>query len=312
MARDLDTTLLRTFVTVVETGSVSDAATALHRTQAAVSMALRRLEDEVGQRLLERSPRGVKPTAAGSVLLPYAHRLLDVGLAARAALNAGDISGTVRLGILEDIAVGHLPHALRQFAASFPRVALEIVVDTSPSLSQRLASRTLDFVIGDPALILAEPLAAWRHPLRWAAARAQDALPRDEPLPIVAFGGTCPWQEKLFTALREAGLAWRVVCTSTSLSAIQSAVEAGLGVAVRLDRNVRGDTMRVLDPQAAGLPTPPAADFGLFSHADAGDRTSAAATLQRFLFHALQLDSPDADADTPAAGRSVASLQVAV
>ena len=62
MTRDLDSTLLRTFVTVVETGSVSTAATALHRTQAAVSMALRRLEDEVGQRLLERSPRGVTPT----------------------------------------------------------------------------------------------------------------------------------------------------------------------------------------------------------------------------------------------------------
>jgi len=78
------------------------------------------------------------------------------------------------------------------------------------------------------------------------------------------------------------------------------------------DRNVRGDTMRVLDPQAAGLPAPPVADFGLFSHADAGDRTSAAATLQRFLFHALQLGSPDADDDTPATGRSAAALRVAV
>ncbi|RQR53645.1 LysR family transcriptional regulator [Burkholderia sp. Bp9125] len=311
MIRDLDSTLLRTFVTVVETGSVSDAATALHRTQAAVSMALRRLEDEVGQRLLERSPRGVKLTAAGSVLLPYAHKLLDLGLVARAALNAGDVSGTVRLGILEDIAVGHLPHALRQFAASFPNVALEIVVDASPALSRRLATDALDFAIGDPALIRAEPLATWRHPLRWAAARTQRALPRGEPLPIVAFGGTCPWQERLFATLREAGLAWRVVCTSTSLSAIQSAVEAGLGIAVLLDWNVRRDTMRVLDPQAAGLPAPPAANFGLFSHADASDRTSAAATLQHFLFHALQLGAPD-DGAPATTERSVASLRVAV
>ncbi|KVN08331.1 LysR family transcriptional regulator [Burkholderia stagnalis] len=311
MIRDLDSTLLRTFVTVVETGSVSDAATALHRTQAAVSMALRRLEEEVGQRLLERSPRGVKLTAAGSVLLPYAHKLLDLGLVARAALNAGDISGTVRLGILEDIAVGHLPHALRQFAASFPNVALEIVVDASPALSRRLATDALDFAIGDPALIRAEPLATWRHPLRWAAARTQRTLPHGEPLPIVAFGGTCPWQERLFATLREAGLAWRVVCTSTSLSAIQSAVEAGLGIAVLLDWNVRRDTMRVLDPQAAGLPEPPAADFGLFSHADASDRTSAAATLQHFLFHTLQLGAPD-DGAPATIERSVESLRVAV
>ncbi|AFT90640.1 HTH-type transcriptional regulator HdfR [Paraburkholderia phenoliruptrix] len=82
MIPDLDGTLLRTFVTVVEAGSVSNAAMALHLTQAAVSMPLRRLEDEVGRRLLERSPHDMKPTSAGSVLLPYAHplvRLLHVG-----------------------------------------------------------------------------------------------------------------------------------------------------------------------------------------------------------------------------------------
>lgn len=310
MIRDLDSTLLRTFVTVVETGSVSGAATALRRTQAAVSMALRRLEDEVGQRLLERSPRGVKPTAAGSVLLPYAHELLGIGLAARAALNAGEISGTVRLGILEDIAVGHLPHALSQFAAAFPNVALEIVVDASPVLSQRLANTSLDFAIGDPSLIRTEPLVTWQHPLHWAAARTREAFTRGEPLPIVAFGGTCPWQEKLFATLRDAGVAWRVICTSTSLSAIQSAVEAGLGVAVLLDWNVRRDSMRVLDPRAAGLPAPPMADFGLFSHADAGDPGSAAATLQRFLFHALQLGAPGEAAGD--GGRRVGSLRVAI
>ncbi|MEX3960363.1 LysR family transcriptional regulator [Trinickia symbiotica] len=295
MVRDLDSTLLRIFVTVVETGSVSNAAIALNRTQAAISMALRRLEDQVGQRLLERSPRGVKPTPAGSVLLPYAHKLLEIGLAARAALNAGDISGAVRVGILEDIAMSHLRHALRQFSASFPDVALEIVVDSSPALSRRLASNTLDFAIGDPAHIYAEPLVTWRHPLRWAAARTRSADLRGGPLPIVAFSGACRWQENFFETLREAGIAWRVACVSTSLSAIQSAVEAGLGVAVLLDWNVRRDTMHAIDPCVAGLPTPPVAEFGLFSHGNADGCTPAATTLQRFLFRALQLGSSDDD-----------------
>ncbi|MEM5372777.1 LysR family transcriptional regulator [Paraburkholderia azotifigens] len=293
MIRDLDSTLLRTFVTVVEAGSVSNAAMALHRTQAAVSMALRRLEDEVGQRLLERSPRGVKPTSAGSVLLPYAQKLLEIGLAARSALNAGDVSGTVRIGILEDVAMSHLRHALRQFSASFPDVALEIVVDASPALSQRLATNTLDFAIGDPALIHAEPLVTWRHPLRWAAARTRNADLRGGPLPIVAFGGTCRWQEDFFATLLEAGIAWRVACTSTSLSAIQSAVEAGLGIALLLDWHVRRDTMRAIDPCSAGLPIPPVAEFGMFSPANAHDSTSAATALQRFVFRALQLGSTD-------------------
>ncbi|MEM5461862.1 LysR family transcriptional regulator [Paraburkholderia sp. BL6669N2] len=289
MIRDLDSTLLRTFVTVVEAGSVSNAAVALHRTQAAVSMALRRLEDEVGQRLLERSPRGVKPTSAGSVLLPYAHKVLEIGLAARSALTIGDVSGTVRVGILEDIATSHLRHALRQFSASFPDVSLEIVVDASPALSQRLASNTLDFAIGDPALIHAEPLVTWRHPFRWAAARSRNADLRDGPLPIIAFDGACRWQENFFATLLDAGIAWRVACTSTSLSAIQSAVEAGLGIALLLDWHVRRDTMRAIDPHAVGLPMPPVAEFGLFSHTNSNDRTSAATALQSFLFRSLQL-----------------------
>ncbi|MEX3815888.1 LysR family transcriptional regulator [Paraburkholderia sp. BR13439] len=293
MIRDLDSTLLRTFVTVVEAGSVSNAAMALHRTQAAVSMALRRLEDEVGQRLLERSPRGVKPTTAGNVLLPYAHKLLDIGLAARSALTEGDVSGTVRVGIPEDIAMSHLRHALRQFSALYPDVALEIVVDASPALSQRLASNTLDFAIGDPALIHSEPIVTWRHPLRWAAARTRNTDLGEGPLPIVAFGGACRWQEIFFATLLDAGIAWRVACTSTSLSAVQSAVEAGLGIAVLLDWHVRRDTMHAIDPQAVGLPMPPVAEFGLFTQENWNDRTSAATALQRFLFRSLQLSSAE-------------------
>jgi DNA-binding transcriptional LysR family regulator len=305
MNRDLNSSLLRTLLMVVETGSVSNAAQALHRTQAAVSMALRRLEEEVGQRLLERSPRGVKLTAAGSILIPYARRILGTGVAARAALNAGQVSGTVRLGILEDIAVGQLQHALRRFAASFPNVALEIMVDSSPELSRGLANGALDFVIGDPTLINAEPLAVWQHPLSWAAGLTYGGDARREPLPVVGFGGVCPWQDKLFASLRQAGIAWKVVCISTSLSAIQSAVEAGLGVAVLLDWNIRPDSMQVLEPSATGLPRPPLADFGLFSRADESDSTSAVQILQHFLFYELRLGSREEIAGEDVDGEAV-------
>ncbi len=89
--RDLDSTLLRAFVTVAETGGVSTAAARLARTQAAVSMQLRRLEDDIGQRLLDRSPRGVQLTEAGHRLLPYAHTILGAGADARHALSAGQV-----------------------------------------------------------------------------------------------------------------------------------------------------------------------------------------------------------------------------
>ncbi|WP_240702211.1 LysR substrate-binding domain-containing protein [Trinickia terrae] len=156
--------------------------------------------------------------------------------------------------------------------------------------------------IAGSALIKGIPLATWQHPLNWVGGLAAE-VGRDDPvLPIVAFGGTCPWQEKLFAALRLAGIPWRVVCTSTSLSAIQAAVEAELGIAVLPEWTIRRATMRTLDPHASGLPQPPLADFGLFSLGGANDVTSAVQTLQRFLFHALRLGSADepASGDVPA------------
>jgi len=285
--RDLDSTLLRAFVTVAETGAVSAAATRLARTQAAVSMQLRRLEEEVGQRLLDRSPRGVRLTGAGHLLLPYAHTILGAGADARRALSAGQVSGTVRLGMLEDIAVGRLPHALRRFSTAYPQVALEIVVDTSGALSNRLGEGSLDVVVGDPALVEAAPLMTWTQPLFWVGARGFSQAP-GEPLAIVAFGGACLWQQQVLTILRRAGLAWRIVCTSTSLPAVQSAVEAGLGVSVLLDGNIRHESMRVLG-QSEALPEPPTADFGLFTRTVSGTQAAAVQTLQTFLCEELNL-----------------------
>jgi DNA-binding transcriptional LysR family regulator len=285
--RDLDSSLLRAFVTVAETGAVSAAAIRLARTQAAVSMQLRRLEEEVGQRLLERSPRGVRLTEAGHRLLPYAHTILGAGADARRALSAEQVAGTVRLGLLEDIAVGRLPHALRRFSSAYPQVALEIVVDGSEALSQRLGEGSLDVVVGDPALIDASPLLAWTQPLFWVGARGFIRAP-SEPLAIVAFGAGCLWQQQVLTLLRRAGFAWRVVCTSTSLPAVQSAVEAGLGVAVLLEGNIRPDAMRVLGANE-GLPDPPTADFGLFARSVSTNQMAAVQALQTFLCEELQL-----------------------
>ncbi|MFM0663750.1 LysR substrate-binding domain-containing protein [Paraburkholderia sediminicola] len=287
MARDLDSSLLRAFVTVAETGAVGVAAVRLARTQAAVSMQLRRLEEELGQRLLDRSPRGVQLTEAGHLLLPFAHTILGAGADARRALSAGQVSGTVRLGMLEDIAVGRLPRALRRFSIAYPQVALEIVVDTSAALSNRLSDGGLDVVVGDPALVDSVPLLTWTQPLFWVGARgfSRDV---DAALPVVAFGGACLWQQQVLTALRRAGIAWRIVCTSTSLPAVQSAVEAGLGVSVLLDGNIRSESMRVLG-QADGLPDAPTADFGLFMRAVSGAQAAAVQTLQTFLCEELHL-----------------------
>jgi DNA-binding transcriptional LysR family regulator len=287
MMRDLDSSLLRAFVTVAETGSVSLAATRLARTQAAISMQLRRLEEEIGQRLLERSPRGVRLSPAGQRLLPYAHTILGAAAEARRALGEEQVTGVVRFGLLEDFAVGRLPQALRRFSLAHPQVALEMVVDGSTALSQRLADGMLDIVIGDPAQIEGEPLLAWTQPLLWVGARSF-SYAADTPLPVVTFGGTCLWHQQMLTLLRRAGLSWRVICTSTSLPAVQSAVEAGLGVSLLLEGHVRSASMRVLSA-AEGLPAPPSADFGLFARPVAGAQAAAVRALQTFLCEELHL-----------------------
>ncbi len=287
MARDLDSSLLRAFVTVVEAGSISAAADSLARTQAAVSMQLRRLEDQLERRLLERSPRGVRLTDAGQVFLPYAQGILGAGADAQRALSAGHVAGQVRLGMLEDIAVGRLPHALRRFSAAYPRIALELVIAGSAALSGRLAAGELDLVIGDPGLIDATPYAAWTQTLHWVGARGfeRDA---DAPLPLVSFGEDCLWQEKVLAALKRARISWRIVCTSTSLPGVQSAVEAGLGVSVLLDANIRHGSMRVLGA-GEGLPTPPLADFGLFEREVSSANAAAVRSLQGFLSEELKV-----------------------
>ena len=285
MVRDLDIGLLRAFATVVEARSVSGAAERLARTQAAVSMQLRRLEEDVGQRLLDRSPRGVRLTEAGETLLRYAYRALGASEEARRVLAGRQVAGTVRLGLLEDVAVGRLPRALARFSEAYPQVRLELVVDGSQEIGRKLRDGGLDLAVGDPNLIASLPLARWQRPLHWVAARGFEIDP-DGPLPLVSFAPTCVWQERVLAALDGAGLAWRIVCTSSSTPAVQAAVEAGLGVSVLLDGHIR-EAMRVVGP-AEGLPPAPRADFGLYRAASPGDNPAAVQSLQDVLAAELE------------------------
>ena len=283
MGSDLDSSLLRAFVTVVEVGSVSKAAQRLARTQAALSMALRRLEDDVGQRLLDRSARGVQLTDAGRLLLPYAQRILGAAADARRILAGRQIEGAVRLGLIEDVAVGRLPHALRRFSAAYPQVSLEIAVDYSKALSDKLSDGALDLVVGDRDAFTAAPVLGWQRGQHWVGARSL-VLDFDAGVPLVSFE-SCYWQQAAFAVLDVARIPWRVVCTSKSVLAIQSAVEAGLGLAVLLDDSIRTETMRIVGP-GEGLPPVPPAEFGLYV-AETRPAVPAVQALQAFLIEEL-------------------------
>uniref|UniRef100_UPI00372D6395 LysR family transcriptional regulator n=1 Tax=Piscinibacter sakaiensis TaxID=1547922 RepID=UPI00372D6395 len=147
MPRHLDLDLLRSFVAIAETGTLGRAAARVGRTQAALSMQVRKLETLLDQPLLLRSGRGVTPTRHGERLLAHAHALLQQHDAALADLSGGALSGTLCFGCPDDYAAAFLPAILRGFAQRHPRVFVEVACAPTPRLEERLARHALDLAL---------------------------------------------------------------------------------------------------------------------------------------------------------------------
>ena len=266
---ELDLTLLRTFVSVVETGGFTRAGERVHRTQSTISQQIRRLEESLDAVLLERGTRSVALTDEGERLLAYARRLLALNDEARAALATGaDAVEVVRVGVPEDYAVDRLPRLLSGFARRNRAVRLDVRCDISVRLRRAFESGDLDL-----ALLKQEPgrpgaTAVWREPLCWAAS-AEDPPHRADPLPLAVFPLGCVYRHRAVHELDAAGRAWRVAYCSPNLSGVQAAVLAGLGVGV-LARSAVPAGARVLGP-AEGLPALPDTELALLASAAPGD-----------------------------------------
>ncbi|MEW2329781.1 LysR family transcriptional regulator [Micromonospora chersina] len=260
MARDLETALLRTFVTAVRAGSISRAATALGQTQPALSQQLRRLESVVGRPLLHRSPSGVSPTRAGAELLPYAERILS--LSAQALTETGRaLTGRCGIGLLEDLAASQLPQALADLARLHPGATLEVLSLSDTALREAYDGGRVQLVL-DEVPHLPGP-ARWtvRRPLVWAIGQGVDVAA--DPLPVVLFSGTCSWRTSVLETLEHADRPWRVAFESNSLVGVLAAVRAGLGVAALMPANLE-PAMACHD--AESLPTLPDVELGLARH----------------------------------------------
>src|ERR1700739_1711705 len=142
----MDFELLRSFVAVAECGGFHRAAEQLNLTQSTLSQQIKRLELETKRPLFRRTTRSVERTEGGELLLGDARRLLQLEEAARQRLAAPRLSGTVRLGVVEEVAGGSLPSALRRFAALHRGVKLEVQTGVSAELIERLDAGRLDVV----------------------------------------------------------------------------------------------------------------------------------------------------------------------
>ncbi|WP_411289307.1 LysR substrate-binding domain-containing protein [Phenylobacterium sp.] len=258
---NLELDLLRTFVTVAEARSFTRAGERLGRSQSAISLQMRRLEDRLGQTLLSRDPRHVVLTAEGERFLPQARQLLRLNDQILAGLIGVEVEGEVRLGAPEDFATVHLPDILGEFARTHPKVALTVTCDLTLHLIDRLREGALDI-----ALVKREPLGpdlgvrVWREPLVWVAADP-GVLERSAVAPLVVAPSPCVYRKRAITALERQGRAWRAAYTSPSLAGQHAALRAGLGVTV-LPREMTPADLTILGAEH-GLPTLADAEIAL-------------------------------------------------
>ncbi|WP_342239040.1 LysR substrate-binding domain-containing protein [Inquilinus sp. OTU3971] len=253
--------LLRTYVAVCRQGSLSKVAAQTGRTQSALSMQMRRLEGLLERHLFQRTGRGVVPTAEGEIFLGYATRMLALGDEATARLQQKEIKGGVRIGLAEEVATTALPAALGRLHRAYPDIRLDVVVEHSVALGRLWGEDGLDIMLGPTSVVTADALAAWTVELQWVCAPDHAPDP-GRPLDLVAFTAPCLWRRRMIEALAAAGREHRVIFTSQSVTALQAAVENGLGVGVLPSDSVRPGSMKVLK---AGVPGPLAAQYGLFA-----------------------------------------------
>lgn len=257
----LDPDVLRAFVMIAEGSSVTRAAERVGRTQSAISMQMKKLEEMLDAKLLSRAARGLQPTHQGLWLLERARTLLTLHDEIHMAFRAAPLVGQVRLGTPDDYALQWLPGVLSRFAEQHPRIEVDVVCLNSEELAERFVSGNLDLTLLTEGHALPGQTGeeVWRGPLRWVGP-ASSALPRRDPLPLALAHPGCTWRGVALQALGRAGRQARVTYNSATQTGCFAIALAGLALTV--------STPTRLPPglawlgAAEGLPSLP--DMGIF------------------------------------------------
>jgi DNA-binding transcriptional LysR family regulator len=250
MIANLDVDQLKTFLAIAETGSFTRAADEVNKTQSAVSMQMKRLEETLGRALFEREGRGSRFTIEGERFIEQARKLVALNDDIVSTYTRPAISGTVRFGTPDDYAEFFLPDALAKFARTHPMVTVDVECLSTGNLIERLHRGELDI-----AMVTfcgqAEGEVLRREKLRWvgSARHAAHALPT---LPLAAAEVGCAWRKAALDGLETSQRGYRVAFTSANRAAIDSAVLAGIAVAAMPDICIKPG-MRVLG-ETDGLP----------------------------------------------------------
>ncbi|PMS26067.1 LysR substrate-binding domain-containing protein [Trinickia soli] len=254
MNRNLDLALIRTFVTVVDSGSMTVAAHRLHMTQGAVSQQTKRLEEALSSPLLVRKARRLELTRQGEQFLVKARQLLRLNDEIWADVASQTLQGSLRVGVPYDL-VTPLAPAMKAFAEAHPRVDISLVCATSPELREAVDGGRVDLSLVEYVVDEAEDEVIRVEPLVWVKGRDSDAGQK-RPLPLSMVDERCAFRHAVLDALAQEGIAWRTVFESGNIEATAATVRAGLAVTAWLASTVPAD-LETLAQHAMGLPALP-------------------------------------------------------
>jgi DNA-binding transcriptional LysR family regulator len=259
--RDLDVSLLRAFSAVVETGSVTAAARLLNRTQAAVSLQIKRLEDAFNQPLFERQHRKLVLTPAGERLVGQATRLVALNDELVGEITTPEFAGEVRLGVPTDVVPTYIPPILRRYNHAWPRVRVTLQLGNSYHLLEAYRSGELDLTLTTDAAGRGGGAETLRvDDLVWVGTPGTQ-LQRHEPLPIAIGDLSCRFRPSVLEALRGAERQWRLVLEVSNQVAQDAVVSAGIALTASLRDTIPADLREL--PEGHGLPKLPRYEINL-------------------------------------------------
>lgn len=245
--QNIPTDLLRTFLKAINLGSFTRAGHEIGRTQSAVSLQVRRLEEIVDVQLFQRDAHKLQLTPEGRSLAQYARRILALNDEALASMRQPSVAGRIRLGAPHEYTASLLPDFLGKFARSHPNVMLEVTSDLSKTLLKRKANGEFDLVValhdedspGEGRLIFTEPLV-------WITGEDHDRH-LHAPLPLVVAPPPCIYRNRILQSLNAQERTCRIAYLSSSYNGITAAVQAGLGVTVMAGSTIPAGVRRLTE-----------------------------------------------------------------
>ena len=287
MAPTLDIDLLRSLVAFADSGSFTKAAGVVGRSQSAVSMQMKRLEEMLGKPLFAREGRELALTHDGERMVGFARRMLKLHEEAVASFTEPLLTGTVRVGIPDDYAVSVLPVLFSRFAESYPGVHLEVHCESSDLLYPRIRSGALDLAVLTEQDIDRGGRLLRQEPVVWATSR-QHLTHRLDPLPLAVFPAPCVFRKWATERLEAMARPYRIAYSSRSMAAISVAVTSGLAITPIVRSSLTPD-MRILTEED-GFPPMQEARIALYQASNAAD--PAIARLVDHIVQSYQHDLP--------------------